>query len=285
MDHLDIKIGVIGLGDMGAPIAKNLLNAGYTVYGCDTDKSKLDVFASAGGLPCGSACELAGNSGAVLTALPSSEAFIKMAASLEDALAPGKYLVEMGTTVVHEMRRICAGFRDKGVAVLDAPMSGGPIGVERKQLQVFVGGDRAAFDFLRPVFAAYGGEGQIFYCGESGFGQVAKGVNQLSLGLFSAAAVEILAYAKNENLDFGILREMFAKKFPMLEWPLNSIEKGGHPGVKFRELPYYIENAEKEGYNLPITKEVYDFMAGGDFIAFDDHRKAPSYYHELTKDR
>ena len=280
---MDYIIGIIGIGEMGTPIANNIINAGYTVYGFDLSGERMEWLKSAGGIPCGGIEEVAQNAQVVITCLPSSEAFIKTANELIKCMKPGSFLFEMGTTTIYEMKRIAANFGEKGIEVLDAPMSGGPGGVAQKRLQVFVGGKREVFERFKPLFADIGGEDMIYYCGESGYGQVGKGVNQLCLGLESAVATEILAFARLENLDFELIKQMFGGKFPILSRPQAQIERGGHPGVKFRELPYYIENAKESGYELPITKAVYDFMEHGDFIAFDDHRKAPSFFHELTK--
>ena len=280
-----MKIAIIGVGDMGFPMAKNLHAAGYTVAGYDLSAQRRDALTAAGIWAGERVDEAIAGYDLVITCLPSSEAFVTFA---EKALLPlmraGQVLVEAGTTILYEMRRVAALFAQKGIDVMDAPMSGGPMGVENKRLQMFIGGDRALFDRLLPVFEAIGGPDMVYYCGASGMGQVAKGVNQLYLGLIPAACTEILAYALRENLDPALIHTMFDVKFPSLKPTLAQIEQGGHPGVKFRELPYYIRHAEHAGYALPITTAIYRFMEDGERVAFDDHRQAPSYAHELMKE-
>jgi len=277
------SVGIIGIGDMGTPIARNLLDAGYTVYGFDLNPEKLKWLRSAGGAPCVDMEELADKAEVVLTCLPSNEAFIKAAGELAEFTKPGQYLVEMGTTAVFEMRKVAQSFAERGIEVIDAPMSNGPRGVEQRKLQIFVGCKRETYDSFRPMFQAIGGEDQVYYCGESGFGQVAKAVNQLCMGLTNAVAIEILSLAHHEGLGFELISEMFGKKFPILGGPIAVINQGGHPEVKYRELPYYISNAREAGYELPITRQVYEYMKDGELVTIDDHRNAPSFYHELTK--
>lgn len=277
-----MTISVIGIGDMGLQMAKNLLDAGHDVTGYDLNEVRRAAFEAAGGRSRQDADASLAQCDAVITCLPGSEAFVGYAEhTLLPVMVSGQTLIEAGTTVVYEMRRIASLFEEKGISVLDAPMSGGPAGVEAKRLNMFVGGRKEVFRRLRQVFVDMGGPDSIYYCGESGMGQVAKGVNQLYLGLINAACVEILSYALRKDLPAKLIHEMFDHRFPLLGPVLRQLEENGHPGVKFRELPYYIADAEYDGDSLPIAKAVYDFMKDGPRIVVDDHRDAPSYYHEL----
>jgi 3-hydroxyisobutyrate dehydrogenase-like beta-hydroxyacid dehydrogenase len=274
-------LGFIGLGDVGLPMTRNLLAAGYSVRGCDVKQEPMTACVNAGGQT-GSIRDIVESSAIVLTSLPSSESFVSIA---ENELIPvareGQIFVELGTTIPSEITRLSRLFERQGAHLLDVPVSGGKSGAEKARLKMWAGGDRGVFEQCLPILAVIGGAADITYCGQSGMGQVMKGVNQLNMGLISAAHLEIAAF----GIRSGLAPELIGKVFPSLETTIQRIlkEEGNQIGVKFRELPYYIHESAQQGYALPMTGALYDFCNRGERVVVDDHRPAPSFWNELLR--
>ena len=171
---------------------------------------------------------------------------------------------------------------------LDVPVSGGGDGAQRARLLMFAGGDPATFERCRPILEAVGGSETLTYCGPAGAGQVVKGVNQLMMGLGSAAYIEAMAFGVNEGVDPTVIEQAIGNQGPWRA-DFNGTARlvvagaGNAVGVKFRELPYFLAAAEAAGYDLPITTAVRAYIEDGERVVIDDHRKAPSYWHELRK--
>ena len=281
-------IGIIGLGDMGFPIACNLVTANYKVSGFDINDKIVKLFENAGGIVGVCIVDVVKNCDIVMTSLPSSEVFCSVA---EKQLIPnarkGQVFIELGTTVPNDVIRIGKQLAAKGANLLDTPVSGGKIGAERAQLKMFIGGEKSIYEKVYPILVAIAGQNTMFYCGTSGSGQAMKGINQLQMGMLNATCLEILSFAVHSGLSL----ELIQQAFPETNYKITtSIAKkivageGNDIGVKFRELPYYIRQAEEQGYELPLTRLVYDICNKGERIVVDDHRDAPSFWNELTKD-
>ena len=143
---------------------------------------------------------------------------------------------------------------------------------------------------VRPLLETVGGPERLTYCGPAGSGQVVKGVNQLMMGIVNAAYLEAIAFGVNEGVDAGVIRQAIGNEG---RWRVDfnataaQIEAGNgvNVGVKFRELPYFLQAASEAGYDLPITAAVRAYCDQGERVAVDDHREAPSYWHELTYGR
>jgi 3-hydroxyisobutyrate dehydrogenase-like beta-hydroxyacid dehydrogenase len=117
---------------------------------------------------------------------------------------------------------------------------------------------------------------------------VVKGVNQLMMGLVDAAYLEAISFGVNSGVDIEVIAQAIGSEG---RWRADfnrtarriADGNGINVGVKFRELPYFLEAAAAGGFALPITKTVREFCDKGERIVIDDHREAPSYWHELTK--
>jgi 3-hydroxyisobutyrate dehydrogenase-like beta-hydroxyacid dehydrogenase len=139
-----------------------------------------------------------------------------------------------------------------------------------------------------PILQTVGGSDRITYCGPSGCGQVVKGVNQLMMGLVDAAYLEAISFGVNSGVDIETIQQAIGTEG---RWrgDFNRTAariadgNGNTVGVKFRELPYFLQAAEEAGFELPITQIVRAFCEKGEKVAIDDHRDAPSYWHELTR--
>lgn len=283
------RIGFIGLGEMGGPMVRTLLRAGYQVVGYDLDTHRLGAAVSAGAVAAESVDDAVRRSDIVATSLPSSGSFVQVA---ENEILPnvraGQVVIDFGTVSPPETRRLAARFAEVGVDLLDVPLSGGGGGAERGQLYMFAGGRRGAFDAVRPLLETIGGRDRLTYCGPAGSGQVVKGVNQLMMGIVNAAYLEAIAFGVNEGVDASVIRQAIGNEG---RWrrdfsaTAEQIEAGNgvSVGVKFRELPYFLQAAAEAGYDLPITAAVRAYCDQGERVTVDDHRDAPSYWHELTR--
>jgi len=282
-------IGFIGLGAMGGPMVRNLIAAGYPVYGLDLDQERLAHAVAAGAQPATDIADLVTKASIIMTSLPSSHAFVTLA---EQELLPrmhtGQTLIDFGTTSIPQTRHLAAQFATNAVDFIDAPLSGGPGGVERKELYIFIGGEWPVVERLHALFVAIGGADRITYCGTAGAGQAVKGVNQLMMGLGNAAYLEAIAFGVNAGVDAGVIQQALGKTGRWrvdLHATAGQVAKGtgDHVGVKFRELPYFLEAAAALGFPLPLTEHLYNFCDEGERVVVDDNRPAPSFWQELTK--
>ena len=288
-------VGFIGLGAMGGPMAGHLLAAGCRVIGLDTDPQRLDAHRSCGGEVADSAPALIDAADIILTSLPYSQTFVEMA---ETNLIPrsraGQVFVDVGTVTPPETRRIAAALAERGATLIDAPVSGGAAGAQRGRLRMWVGGEADAVDRVMPILRAIAGEGPITRMGPAGAGQIAKGVNQLVMGLKAAAHLEAIAFGVRAGLDPRKLAESFAGvDDPPANWDtLTEVLRrtlaegaGDRVGVKWRELPYFLREADACGFDLPLTRALFDFCDAGPRVVHDEGLDIPSFWHELTRRR
>ncbi|WNR45293.1 NAD(P)-dependent oxidoreductase [Paenibacillus roseipurpureus] len=278
-------LGFIGLGAMGGRMARNLLKAGYPLYSFDLDKDHLEACVREGACRAESVKEVVDTSDIVLTSLPTSEVFVHVA---EEVLLPsarqGQIFIELGTTVPADIRRLSAQFSERGALLLDAPVTGWITGAEEGTLRIWIGGDEKAYARCLPILRVIGDPEKLHYFGESGNGQVAKGINQLLSGLQAAAFMEVAAFGVRSGLSPDFLGESFGYKsgFP------KTVERiaggsGEEIGVNFQELRYYLREAEEGGFALPLTEALHAFCKDGDKLSLQKGQPTPSFWRELIK--
>lgn len=170
-------VGLIGLGNMGGGMAGNLLKAGYPLVVHDLRSHVVREFAARGARAAASVPELAGLADVTLTSLPGPAEVEAVAAALLDGMRPGAVWVDTTTSRPTLIRRLEPRFRDRGLHVLDAPVSGGKTGAATRNLAVMVGGDRAVYERVKPVLDAIGDK--VFYAGAIGAGSVCKLVHNM----------------------------------------------------------------------------------------------------------
>lgn len=196
------QIGFIGLGKMGLPMAVNLLKAGHSVCGFDMVQAALDEFAAAGGTVADSVADAAAGAAVIVTMLPAG-AHVRDVLTRPDGVlahaASGVLLIDSSTIDVATTREMAAAAADRGVAMLDAPVSGGTTGAAAGTLTFMVGGDADAFARAKPVIACMGKN--IVHAGPSGAGQAAKVCNNLILGITMAGVSEAFALADKLGLE------------------------------------------------------------------------------------
>ena len=286
-----MQLGFIGLGAMGGHFARNLVRAGWQVLGYDVSGARMGEAEAGGVARAATPRGVVDAADVALTSLPSCEAWVHLA---REVLVPGaragQLFIDVGTVAAPETRRVAAELAERGAALVDAPLSGGPRGAETGSCFVFAGGEPEAFERARPILEVFGGGaggGRLTYCGPSGSGQVAKGVNQLAMGLGAAAYLEAVAFGVNAGVDAEVLAAAVGDETgwrAMVRGTARRIAagQGDEIGVKFRELPYVLQEANERGFPLPLTELLYALCDRGERVTVDDNRPAPSYFRELT---
>ena len=205
-------IGFIGLGNMGAPMAANLLKAGHNVTGHDLMPAAVEKFAASGGRAAASAAEAIAAADIVITMLPAGpqvrEVYLGNAGILgrarKDAL-----LIDCSTIDVDTARAVAAAAREAGFDMLDAPVSGGTAGAAAATLTFMVGGEAAAFARARPVLEAMGRT--IVHTGPAGNGQAVKICNNMLLAVSMIATCEALTLGQKLGLEPQTLFDVVSK--------------------------------------------------------------------------
>jgi 2-hydroxy-3-oxopropionate reductase len=202
------RIGFIGLGIMGQPMARNLLRAGFPLTVYTRDRRKIEAFVEQGANGANSPREVAERSTVVITMLPDSPEVEEVALGpngVIEGIQSGSLFIDMSTIDPSVARKLHAAFAERGVEALDAPVSGGQIGAEQGTLSIMVGGAEGAFQRALPVFQAMGKN--ITHVGGPGAGQVAKACNQVVVALTIQAVAEALLLAEKAGVDPARVRQ------------------------------------------------------------------------------
>ena len=197
------RIGFVGLGIMGAPMALNLMKAGFSlkVYN-RSDRPGAQQVVEAGAVRAASPREAAEGSDVIVTIVtdtPDVEAVILGEEGVIHGARRGATVIDMSTISPRATREIAAALKEKGVGMLDAPVSGGDVGAQQGTLSIMVGGEQGVFDDCLPVFEAMGRN--INLIGGSGAGQTTKACNQIAVACSNLAMAEALMLAAASDLD------------------------------------------------------------------------------------
>jgi 3-hydroxyisobutyrate dehydrogenase len=194
-----ISIAFIGLGNMGGPMAANLVKAGYGVKGFDLSQESREAAAVTGISVASNAAEAVAEADVVVTMLPAGRHVLAVWQDLTAALKPGTLLIDCSTIDVDSARQAHVLAKAAGCRSLDAPVSGGTVGAAGATLTFMVGGDGDAFERGEPVLQAMGK--RIVHCGDAGAGQAAKICNNMILGITMAGVCE--AFVLGEKLGLS----------------------------------------------------------------------------------
>jgi len=198
------RIGLIGLGIMGAPMARNLLKAGVPTTVHSRTASKVAALVAAGAAAASSAREVAERTDVVITMLPDTPDVRQVVLGPDGVVAggrPGLILIDMSTIAPAATRALAESLAAHGMHMLDAPVSGGESGAIAGTLSIMVGGDAAILERCRPILAALGT--RITHMGPSGCGQMTKLCNQVVGALTLHAVVEGLVLARQAGMDMA----------------------------------------------------------------------------------
>jgi len=196
------RIGFIGLGLMGTGMSKNLLKAGYPVTVWNRTASKMEPLVRAGAEAAGSPKEVAQKSDVIIDIVTDSPDVVEVLLSPNGVIhgaEPGTVCIDMSTISPITTREIAAKLIEKGVRMMDAPVSGGVIGARDGTLSIMVGGDESLFQECLPIFEAMGKT--ITHVGGIGNGQITKAVNQILVGTTMLGVAEALVFAKKSGVD------------------------------------------------------------------------------------
>ncbi len=196
-------ISFIGLGNMGGPMAANLIKAGHSVRGYDRVPAALDRAAVLGVTPAASAADALRGAEAVVTMLPAGPHVTALYAEMLPHAAPGTLIIDCSTIDVASARAAHEAAAQAGFASVDAPVSGGVGGAEAASLTFMAGGSAAAFARAEPILAAMGRK--IVHCGPDGAGQAAKICNNMILGISMIAVSEAFVLAEKLGLSHQAL--------------------------------------------------------------------------------
>ncbi|VFR55992.1 3-hydroxyisobutyrate dehydrogenase [plant metagenome] len=205
------QIAFIGLGNMGAPMALNLLKAGHALKVFDLSEKALKQAAEAGASVASSAQDAVTGADCVITMLPASAHVEKLYLS-DDLLAGVRadaLVIDCSTIAPESARRVAAAAQARGIAMIDAPVSGGTGGAAAGTLTFIVGGAAESLERARPLLEKMGKN--IFHAGDAGAGQVAKICNNMLLGVLMAGTAEALALGVANGLDVKVLSDIISK--------------------------------------------------------------------------
>jgi 3-hydroxyisobutyrate dehydrogenase-like beta-hydroxyacid dehydrogenase len=205
------RVGWIGLGVMGLPMARNLARSGYTVSGWARHPETAERAAAEGIAMRASPAELAGVSDVMITMVTTSEDVIGLClgeGGLLESAAPGSALVDMSTIAPSVSRRVAEAAAALDIGFLDAPVSGGSFGAEQGTLTIMAGGEAGLVERCRPLFEVMGDRERVFHTGPVGSGQTVKLVNNMLVGSISAATMEALLVGVGAGVPLNTLVEV-----------------------------------------------------------------------------
>jgi len=263
------RVGFIGLGIMGKPMAMNLLKAGFPLTVWNRTRSKMDDLIAMGAYGASSPKEVAERSDVVITMVtdsPDVEEVILGPNGVIYGARPGLIVIDMSTISPAVTRRIAEELAKKGVKMLDAPVSGGEKGAREATLSIMVGGPRDAFEECLPIFEVLGKK--VTYMGPSGMGQTAKLCNQVICALNIQAVCEGLMLGAKAGLDLKKLLEAIsagaASSWMLTNLGPKMIERDFKPGFKIRhqqkDLRLALELAAELNLPLPGTALVHQIL-------------------------
>jgi len=266
------KLGYIGLGLMGKPMARNLLKAGYQVVVHNRSREVVKQLVSEGAEEAFSPREVASRVDIIFTNLPDSPD-VELVALGKDGILEGTreglIYVDHSTIKPSLARKIESEFRAQGAFALDAPVSGGDIGAQQGTLAIMVGGPEEVLDQVRPIFEVVGKT--ITHVGEAGSGQIAKAANQIMVAAQMVAMAELLILARKSGADparvIQAIQGGAAQCWTLDVKPQRLFAGNRQPGFKAymqeKDLNIVMETAREYGVSLPaagLHTQLYDAM-------------------------
>lgn len=255
-----MKIGIVGLGQMGKPIALNLLRAHGNLIVVGRSEAIRAEFQQLGALAAADPIAL-GEADIIFTCLPDAKAIesLLFGEGLLDTLRPGRILVDLSTTGYAQTLTIAGRLADRGIQFLDAPVSGMASRAREGTLTVMCGGDRKTFEDVGDVFSSF--SSRVLYMGKVGNGQLAKLINQLLFNVNAAALAEILPLSSKLGLDPDRIGEVinsgtgrsFASEFFIPRILSGDFSQGYPMSAAYKDLVSCAQIASELCVPLPVT--------------------------------
>lgn len=253
------RVGFIGLGVMGRPMAGNLLRAGADLIVHNRTRDAQDELVARGAAAAGSPAEVAA-ADIIITMLADDQAVRAVVGDgLLPAARPGTLIIDMSTVSPRLSRELAAEAAERGVRMLDAPVSGGDAGAREGTLSIMVGGDAADLEQARPVLDVLGGS--IVHCGPSGAGQVVKACNQVLVAITIAGISEALVLGGRLGVDAGVILDVLSRGLAANR--VMELRRGNFTGHAFapgfrvdlhhKDLDIALSSAGQANVPLPLT--------------------------------
>jgi 2-hydroxy-3-oxopropionate reductase len=275
------KIGFIGIGIMGEPMAKNLINAGYQLAAYDINREAIERLATNGAEAVSSPKEAATARDLVITMLPDDrivEEVVRGKDGAIEGMSQGEILIDMSTVSPATSKKIAETLEKEGMEMLDAPVSGGDVGAKEATLSIMVGGKKEIFDKALPVLQKMGKN--VSYVGDHGAGEVAKAANQIIVALTIEAVAEALIFTKKSGVDPEKVRKALLGGFAqsrilelhgqkMLD---RNFEPGGRAALHKKDTEIAMTLAGELGIYLPGTaliSHLWNAMAAQEGLDWD----------------
>jgi 2-hydroxy-3-oxopropionate reductase len=288
-----MKVGFIGLGIMGKPMAKNLIKAGHSLVVCDFKQEAVEELVALGAESAPNGAAVAQVCNLIITMVPNSP-HVRAAALGEGGIIegakPGTVLIDMSSIDPVESRSIGAELAKKGIEMIDAPVSGGEPKAIDGTISIMCGGKKELFDLYKPLLEVMGGS--VVYVGELGAGNVAKLSNQIIVALNIAAVSEAMTLAKKAGVDPQLVFEaikgglagstVMNAKVPMI------LDRNFKPGFRIELHIKDLNNALNAGHSvsapLPLTSQAMEIMQAlkSDGLQGEDHCSMVKYYEKLA---
>ncbi|MEK4246692.1 MULTISPECIES: 2-hydroxy-3-oxopropionate reductase [unclassified Psychrobacillus] len=287
------KVGFIGLGIMGKPMAINLLSKGFEVMVNDLNKEAVQALVDAGATAGDSAKVIGENSEVIITMLPASHHVQQVVLGENGVLSgakEGSVIIDMSSISPVVSKEIAEKARKQGVEMLDAPVSGGEPKAIDGTLAIMVGGKEEAFDQVKDVLYAMGAE--VTLVGGNGSGTTAKLANQVIVNLNIAAMSEALVLAAKAGIDvekmYQAIRGGLAGSAVLdAKVPLildRNFVAGGRIDINLKDMTNVMETAHEIGVPLPLSSQLVEIFHAlkVDGKAADDHGGIVQYYEKLA---
>ena len=288
------KIGFIGLGIMGKPMSKNLLKAGYRLMVLDLNQSTVDELVSLGAEKADTPKEIAKKCEFIITMLPNSpqvKEVITGKNGVMEGVKSGSILIDMSSISPIVSRELSAQLVEKGVEMLDAPVSGGEPKAIEGTLSVMVGGKKDVFEKCYPVMKAMAGS--VVHTGSIGAGNITKLANQIIVALNIAAMSEALVLASKAGVEPELVYQairgglagstVLDAKAPLV------MDRKFNPGFRInlhiKDLANALDTSHEIGVPLPLTSAVMEIMQAlkVDGMGESDHGSLIRYYEKMAK--
>ena len=255
-----LRIAVLGTGMMGLPIARRLCQAGHQVHAWNRTRSKAELLVNDGAQVHEQAADAVRQADMAISLLESGPvvADVLFHQGVAEALAPGALFIDMASIQPAEARAHAAQLAARGVAHIDAPVSGGTVGAEAGTLAIMVGGEATDFSRAQPVFAALG---RATHVGPHGTGQLTKLANQMIVGITIGAVAEALLLAAKGGADMAKVREAlgggFADSRILQLHGQRMVERDfaprGRMTVQLKDMRNALATAQELGFDAPVS--------------------------------
>ena len=254
------KVGFIGLGLMGLPMAINIIKRKYSLVAWSRSKKNYKKIQKLGGKTCQNLIDLPSKCDVIIMMLVDDKASMQISNKIKNKLKKGQVLIDMSSTKKKTATKIEKNIRSKA-HFLDAPVSGGTAGAEKAKLAIMVGGEKRIFNKVKNLFNTMG---KATYVGKTGSGQVAKLANQAIVGITIGAVSEALILSKAAGANPIAVKEAIKTGFagsPILEIHgkrilENNFKPGGKCSTQLKDMKNIIQTAKDHNIHLPISNKI-----------------------------